>query len=228
MKNVSPLIEVKVVADSHSPAGARLTTLLCTYPTSIHELVLSHRMLSRNWKHSAKGKTFSFAGFGHTIPMTTALITATSWNGIVSHRLLDKKHHDAEALAIAIQKALISSRPKKLIGQEWHLPFIDSKEEQLASMEALRLVSAARCSRLGDIGSIDNDIAHAYKLLAEGPFECGPFEHQGMGEAQPSAQRGNFTGFRSFRWELNYFYQGNGLAYWEAFKNRGMVNKAVH
>lgn len=227
MKNVSSPVHVKVVADSHSPAGARLTTMLCTYPTSLHELVLSHRMLSRNWKHSISKKSF-FNYSGPVAYTTTALITATTFNGIVSHRLLDKINPGAEALAIEIQKALISSRPKKLIGQEWHLPFIDSKEEQQASMETLRLVSVARCARLGEINSIDNDVAYTYSLLAEGPFECGPFEHQGMGEAQPTAPRGNFTGFRSFRWELNYFYQGNGLAYWEAFKNRGMVNKEMH
>lgn len=39
---------VKIIADSVSPAGIRLTTLTATYPRFIHAEVMTHRMLARN------------------------------------------------------------------------------------------------------------------------------------------------------------------------------------
>ena len=42
------MIDVKVVLDSISPAGSRLTTMLVTYPRFIHAEVLTHRVFSRN------------------------------------------------------------------------------------------------------------------------------------------------------------------------------------
>ena len=41
-------IVVRVVCDSVSPDGVRLTTLECEYPRIIHSEVMTHRMLSRN------------------------------------------------------------------------------------------------------------------------------------------------------------------------------------
>lgn len=41
-------IEVKVLADSRAPCGARLTTMSWKYPRSIHAEVLTHGMLARN------------------------------------------------------------------------------------------------------------------------------------------------------------------------------------
>ena len=41
-------IQAKVLLDSISPAGARLTTFECTYPRFIHAEFMTHRMLSRN------------------------------------------------------------------------------------------------------------------------------------------------------------------------------------
>ncbi len=38
----------RIVADSVSPRGVRLTTMLCTYPAAFHDHLLTHRMLSRN------------------------------------------------------------------------------------------------------------------------------------------------------------------------------------
>jgi thymidylate synthase ThyX len=40
--------EVRIVCDSVSKAGARLTTFVCTYPRFIHAEVMTHRMLSKN------------------------------------------------------------------------------------------------------------------------------------------------------------------------------------
>jgi len=42
------MIKAKVLADSISPCGKRLTTYECTYPRSIHSEILTHKVLSRN------------------------------------------------------------------------------------------------------------------------------------------------------------------------------------
>lgn len=48
---------VKVIADSISPAGARLTTLECEYPRFIHSQVRTHRALSMNSQSCLSGDT---------------------------------------------------------------------------------------------------------------------------------------------------------------------------
>lgn len=42
------MIEARIIADSVSPAGSRLTTFVLTYPRFIHSEVMTHRMFSRN------------------------------------------------------------------------------------------------------------------------------------------------------------------------------------
>jgi hypothetical protein len=42
------MIRVRILADSITPRGHRLTTMLWVYPRFIHDEVLTHRMLSRN------------------------------------------------------------------------------------------------------------------------------------------------------------------------------------
>jgi hypothetical protein len=41
-------IKAEILADSISPAGVRLTTLLCEYPRFIHSELMTHRVFSRN------------------------------------------------------------------------------------------------------------------------------------------------------------------------------------
>ena len=50
-------IEAKIVADSISPKGNRITTFLLTYPRFIHSELMTHRMFSRN---SASSRAIPF------------------------------------------------------------------------------------------------------------------------------------------------------------------------
>ena len=50
-------ISAEIVADSISPQGHRITTLLLTYPRFIHGEVMTHRLLSRN---SASSRAIPF------------------------------------------------------------------------------------------------------------------------------------------------------------------------
>ena len=43
---------VRILADTVSPAGARLTTLLLRYPRFVHAELLTHRCFSRNSESS--------------------------------------------------------------------------------------------------------------------------------------------------------------------------------
>jgi len=42
------MFQCKIIADSKSPQGERLTTFLVTYPRIIHAEMCRHRMFSRN------------------------------------------------------------------------------------------------------------------------------------------------------------------------------------
>ena len=50
-------IKAKIVADSISPQGHRITSILCTYPRFIHGEVMTHRLFSRN---SASSRAIPF------------------------------------------------------------------------------------------------------------------------------------------------------------------------
>ena len=50
-------IEAKIIADSISPQGHRITSMLLTYPRFIHGELLTHRMFSRN---SASSRAIPF------------------------------------------------------------------------------------------------------------------------------------------------------------------------
>lgn len=54
------MISAKILLDSISPAGTRLTTFECTYPRFIHAEVLTHRQLSRNAASSRAIPTATF------------------------------------------------------------------------------------------------------------------------------------------------------------------------
>lgn len=57
-------IIVRVICDSISPNGVRLTTLECEYPRLIHQELLTHRMLSRN---SASSRAIPFEKMKETL-----------------------------------------------------------------------------------------------------------------------------------------------------------------
>lgn len=57
-------IVVRVICDSISPNGVRLTTLECEYPRIIHQELLTHRMLSRN---SASSRAIPFEKMKETL-----------------------------------------------------------------------------------------------------------------------------------------------------------------
>ena len=50
-------IEAKIITDSISPQGNRITTFLLTYPRFIHSELMTHRVFSRN---SASSRAIPF------------------------------------------------------------------------------------------------------------------------------------------------------------------------
>lgn len=51
-------ISAKIIADSISPQGNRITSFILTYPRFIHAELMTHRMFSRN---SASSRAIPFA-----------------------------------------------------------------------------------------------------------------------------------------------------------------------
>lgn len=116
------------------------------------------------------------------------VITSTEWNNFFTLR----DHKDAEIhiqeLAREMKKAFDKSTPVKLEAGQWHLPFIDFREDVSIAehpvdwMKWIK-VSVARCARtsyLNNFGKkdINADMKLYEQLIVNDPKHASPCEHQ--------------------------------------------------
>lgn len=95
---------------------------------------------------------------------------------------------------------------QKLEHGEWHLPFVDSKDRHLSTLE-LKQVSAARCARVsynmpdtGKKSSLEDDLKLFDRLAGSNPKHLSPLEHQATPLLRAEFS-GNFKGWEQFRKE---------------------------
>ena len=118
------MFEVKIIADSISPAGKRLTTLTATYPRFIHSELMTHRAFARNaassraipWKktHEALcknpvvpivwGVEKSGMQTGDALPDRDAVFAAHIWNDACR----DALHHADRLARMGVHKSLVN------------------------------------------------------------------------------------------------------------------------
>lgn len=134
----------------------------------------------------------------------TVLVTATEWENFFSLRIHPAAQPEIKDLATKMRWAMDNSEPTKLGVGEWHLPFANELDADLATKLK---VSAARCARVsynnfdGDLSRLDEDCALHDKLVLATPPHASPAEHQarpvnlwGDGEKQR-----NFNGWCQYR-----------------------------
>lgn len=269
-------ITAKIIADSISEQGVRITTLELEYPRYIHSQFMTHRQFSRNAQSSraiptakqielirdlpapnfAQNKAGMQAGelLGKSAQSTAkftwqitkdrslngalslldlgvhkqwanrllepfstikVVVTATEWDNFFKLRL----HHDAQPeiqeLAQAMKTAMDSSKPEFLNDDEWHLPYIDKKHQDVLDFDIKErcLISAARCARVSYLNhdntnpDIEKDFELAKKLLDDG--HLSPFEHQ----AKPMNQL-NAETIEDFFWESGITHTDKNKIFW--------------
>lgn len=137
----------------------------------------------------------------------TGIVTATDYSNFFAQRCHPDSQPEIRALADAMKAAYEASEPHELIAGEWHIPFYaDEIDYQLSQSDAIK-AAVARCARVSykqhdsDCMSIANDIKLHDRLLASKPPHLSPFEHvaQALGKSE---KRANFTGFESYRYQL--------------------------
>jgi hypothetical protein len=221
------MYEAKVIADSISLFGHRLTTIEVEYPHAVHKDIMTHRMFDRNFlsfrafppekvipkiksdpfipdefrsrvkgmgegdaldaynqgllnsiwiDHIRHGLETAEFFLGHEIAKAQTnfilqdltwirgIITATDWDNFWALRSWpDNVRPEVKKIASMMEEAHTASEPRVLREGEWHFPYIDNADYELARgmlrglatyeyederTELLKKVSTARCARI--------------------------------------------------------------------------------
>lgn len=150
----------------------------------------------------------------------TIIISATEWRNFFRLRV----HEDAEIhfqkIARMIKDQIENSTPKKLLRAEWHLPFIDSEDDEIissyikennlnsTSLDIAKKCSVARCARVSYVQhgdkkrSIEKDLGLFQTLITGSGFgHYSPFEHQAQATNNSTIRSGPFIGWYQLRKE---------------------------
>jgi thymidylate synthase ThyX len=131
----------------------------------------------------------------------TIVVTATEWGNFLNLRCHPDAHPAIRQTALAMREVLDKKTP---IEAEWHLPFVDERDANLALEDKIK-VSIARCARVSYLThdgkrDIQADLALHDRLLSSG--HMSPFEHVAQAENSEDAPcrfSGNFRGWVQYR-----------------------------
>lgn len=273
----------KVICDSVSPHGQRLTTIEARFHRWVLPEVNTHRKFSRNsassraipvtkilekviadpafpvvWTSEQSGmqggeeltgndlkeaKRFWFDAYqfmvghvqkyveDHPDPKTrlhksrlnrllepfmyhTIIITTTDFQGFWDQRISKLAEPEIELVARKMKEAYDASRPRTVLHNYWHLPYItgDDLEEtynrnydDVKAFRVLRMISAARCARTSYLthdGKRDwnADLDLYSRLVSATPPHWSPLEHVATPTPHPSQHlKSNFDGWVQLR-----------------------------
>lgn len=143
----------------------------------------------------------------------TVVVSGTDWENMFALRIHDDAQDEIRIPIDLLRDTMEESIPTPLAIGEWHLPFVQEDEKELAKAdpEKWRYVSAGRCARTSyetHDGKRDpeKDVFLAKeRLLPHG--HMSPFEHVATPNGE-NAYSGNFHGYTQFRktipFESNY------------------------
>lgn len=153
---------------------------------------------------------------------TKELVTASEWENFLKLRTAPDAEPHIQDLAHAIKEALDNSVPSLVLQGEWHLPYIEEKDEDLISEylneknlnENYRIgikqrVSAARCARISykaydGTTSIKKDLA-LFDKLYDGKH-MSPLEHVATPLVDDEPRTCNFIGWTQLRKKMPFDY----------------------
>jgi thymidylate synthase ThyX len=142
----------------------------------------------------------------------TGIVTATDYGNFFAQRCHPDAQPEIQALANTMKAAYDVSEPTKLEAGQWHIPLVSRGEKwdiyDRSGNDAIIKVAVGRCARTSylnhdGVRNIQDDISLHDRLLASTPPHLSPFEHVAMALGE-SVKRANFTGFESYRYQLEY------------------------
>ena len=172
----------------------------CTWLAARNEAVLKARELQRIGAHKQIVNRLIEPWMWITV-----LISSTEWENFFALRTHEDAQPEIREIAQMIEASLISTEPRHLQQDEWHLPLTDDIALLKAqfSDEDIRMISVGRCARVSylthaGVRDPKADLALAQKLQESG--HMSPFEHvaQAMHKINRSFD-GNFQGWLQFR-----------------------------
>ena len=140
----------------------------------------------------------------------TVIVTATDYQNFFNQRCHPDAQPEIKALADLMRVEYENSNPNRLEAGQWHTPFIDDfswNELRLTQTELFPVkVAVGRCARVSylnhdGVRSLEDDIKLHDRLLSSKPAHLSPFEHVAVA-LDSSEKRANFTGFESYRYQL--------------------------
>jgi thymidylate synthase ThyX len=135
----------------------------------------------------------------------TVIVSATDWEGFWHQRCSPLAQPEIRAVADAMRAAVDGSTPQPVEAGSWHLPFIaDVDRSDVADVDTLRKISAARCGRVSYLNhdgrrDLDDDLRLYQRFVEARPAHASPLEHVATpaDSRQPSA--GNLRGWTQLR-----------------------------
>ena len=123
--------------------------------------------------------------------MIRVVVTATEWANFFELRDHPDAQPEIQALAKAMGKAFLESKPMQLHAGDWHVPYVVRQQDEAGQVfygddtvldrASARLISASCCAqvsyRLAD-KSLQKAERIAKRLLQARPWHASPFEHQ--------------------------------------------------
>lgn len=124
------------------------------------------------------------------------VITETDWNNFFHLRDHKDAQPEIRELALRMKAASKNSTPQLLQKGEWHLPYVDSKDEK-----DLKL-STSLCAQVS-FRTLDDDCGKTERiwntLVVNEPVHASPTEHQATPLEDPNEPSGNFFGWLQHR-----------------------------
>lgn len=139
----------------------------------------------------------------------TVLVTSTEWENFFALRTHEDAQPEIREIARMIEASLISTEPRHLQRDEWHLPLTDDIVllKKQFSDEDIRMISVGRCARVSylthaGVRDPKADLTLATRLQESG--HMSPFEHVAQVIASQDGRfHGNFRGWLQFRKTLH-------------------------
>lgn len=170
----------RVVCDSVSPLGKRLTTFQLDHlhPADLDELT-------------------GDAGLSVYVPAdpTTVVLSATTdaLNAYVAAR-----HHNAQ-LATAVQDARLNHTPGIVDYEGLHLPYITNHERYRYDPSACAILAVARCTHPGQDRDVTDDMNLYSQMIMAYPPRLDAMEHMAIAAHLDQDDDGNFDGWLQLR-----------------------------
>jgi thymidylate synthase ThyX len=137
----------------------------------------------------------------------TVICSGTEYQNFFEQRCHPDAQPEIQYLAHKMKAAYDASQPKQLADGEWHLPLVKQEDiDEISDIYQLVKVAVGRCARVSylnhdGVRSLADDVKLHDRLLTSKPAHLSPFEHIAI--ALPNSEkRANFTGFQSYRFEI--------------------------